>query len=76
MRPTICTYALVMGQVEHGEKVTAPRPLPSFVVDLYHDDRTHLGKYTPARRSSSLPHGPVIARARLGGLHHRYDRIS
>ena len=44
----------------------------------YHDDRTHLGlgKRTPGGRSPSLPHGCVIAGARLGGLHHRYDRAA
>ena len=54
------------------------RRLLSDYISYYHDDRTHvgLGKYTPARRSSSLPHGRVIARARLGGLHHRYDRAA
>ena len=47
-------------------------------IAYYHDDRTHLGlgKHTPGRRSPSLPHGRVIARVRLGGLHHRYDRAA
>jgi putative transposase len=47
-------------------------------ISYYHADRTHLGlgKHTPARRSRSLPHGRVIARERLGGLHHRYDRAA
>ena len=54
------------------------RRLLSEYIACYHDDRTHLGlgKYTPGRRSPSLPHGRVIARARLGGLHHRYDRAA
>jgi putative transposase len=44
----------------------------------YHDDRTHLGlrKETPGRRIRSAATGPVICHARLGGLHHRYDRAA
>jgi hypothetical protein len=44
----------------------------------YHEDRTHLalGKETPNRRAGSLSRGGVIARARLGGLYHRYDRAA
>jgi len=44
----------------------------------YHDDRTHLGlrKETPGRRICSAATGPVICHARLGGLHHRYDRAA
>ena len=54
------------------------RRLLSEYISYYHDDRTHLGlgKHTPGRRSPSLPHGLVIARPRLGGLHHRYDRAA
>jgi len=42
----------------------------------YHEDRTHLGlrKETPTARARSLASGRMTARARLGGLHHRYDR--
>jgi len=48
------------------------------VVELYHDDRTHLGldKETPGERLRSVPSGQVMGRARLGGLHHRYDRAA
>ena len=44
----------------------------------YHDDRMHLGlhKETPGRRIRSAATGPVICHARLGGLHHRYDRAA
>jgi putative transposase len=44
----------------------------------YHDDRTHLGlrKETPGRRIRSAATGLVICDARLGGLHHRYDRAA
>jgi putative transposase len=47
-------------------------------VAYYHDDRTHLGldKETPARRTRSTatdPSAPVVARPRLGCLHHRYE---
>lgn len=54
------------------------RRLLAEYISYYHDDRTHLGlgKHTPGGRSPSLPHGRVITRARLGGLHHRYDRAA
>jgi transposase InsO family protein len=47
-------------------------------IAYYHDDRTHLGleKETPAGRGRSTlrrPDAAVVARPRLGGLHHRYD---
>ena len=52
--------------------------LLSDYVCYYHDDRTHLGlgKQTPAGRMRSLNRGAVISQARLGGLHHRYDRAA
>ncbi len=48
------------------------------VVELYHDDRTHLGldKETPGERLRSVSSGQVIGWARLGGLHHRYVRAA
>ena len=47
-------------------------------VRYYHEDRTHLGlgKETPDGRIHSVPRGQVITKARLGGLHHRYDRAA
>jgi putative transposase len=44
----------------------------------YHDDRTHLGlgKETPGGRVRSASQGRVVSHARLGGLHHRYDRAA
>jgi putative transposase len=47
-------------------------------VHYYHEDRTHLGlnKETPGRRTRSAHRGRVIEQARLGGLHHRYDRAA
>jgi transposase InsO family protein len=47
-------------------------------VRYYHEDRTHLGlgKETPDGRIHSVPRGQVIAKARLGSLHHRYDRAA
>lgn len=44
----------------------------------YHEDRTHLGltKQAPSHRMSSPVHGGVIAKPRLGGLHHRYQRAA
>ena len=52
--------------------------LISEYIDYYHDDRTHLGlnKGTPNARIPSMALGRVIGRARLGGLHHRYDRAA
>jgi len=52
--------------------------LLSEYVSYYHEDRTHLGlsKETPGGRIRSSHRGRVIAHARLGGLHHRYDRAA
>jgi len=52
--------------------------LLSAYASYYHDARTHLGlhKETPGRRIRSAATGPVICHARLGGLHHRYDRAA
>jgi len=51
---------------------------PETVVRYYHEDRTHLGlrKETPAGRVRSTDRGTVVSQARLGGLHHRYDRAA
>src|SRR6266576_41904 len=48
------------------------------IVRLYEEDRTHLGleKDTPTGRIRSLASGHITVRARLGGLHHRYDRAA
>jgi hypothetical protein len=47
-------------------------------VRYYHDDRTHLGlsKETPGGRVRVAAQGRVVSHARLGGLHHRYDRAA
>ena len=52
--------------------------LLSDYVRYYHEDRTHLGlrKETPAGRVQSTDRGTVVSQARLGGLHHRYDRAA
>ena len=52
--------------------------LLSEYIRYYHDDRTHLGlsKETPGGRVRSVARGRVVSRARLGGLHHRYDRAA
>jgi putative transposase len=52
--------------------------LLSDYVCYYHEDRTHLGlnKGTPGGRVHSVDRGAVVSRARLGGLHHRYDRAA
>jgi putative transposase len=52
--------------------------LLSDYVRYYHEDRTHLGlgKGTPGGRIRSTAPGRVVSQARLGGLHHRYDRAA
>jgi putative transposase len=47
-------------------------------VRYYQEDRTHLGlnKGPPACRVRSPDRGAVVSQARLGGLHHRYDRAA
>jgi len=52
--------------------------LLSHYVCYYHEDRTHIGlnKGTPAGRVRSMNQGAIVSRARLGGLHHRYDRAA
>ena len=49
-------------------------------VAYYHEDRTHLGlrKQTPFDRPrvEAATFSRVISQARLGGLHHRYDRAA
>jgi putative transposase len=52
--------------------------LLSGYISYYHEDRTHLGlgKKTPTGRTPDFPRGRVVARPRLGGLHHRYDRAA
>jgi putative transposase len=54
------------------------KSLLSDYVRYYHEDRTHLGlrKETPAGRVRSTDRGTVVSQARLGGLHHRYDRAA
>jgi putative transposase len=52
--------------------------LLSEYIRYYHEDRTHLGlgKGTPHGRARSAAPGRVLSRERLGGLHHRYDRVA
>ena len=52
--------------------------LLSEYVRYYHGDRTHLGlgKGTPNCRSRAVASGRVLSHERLGGLHHRYDRVA
>ena len=52
--------------------------LLSEYVRYYHEDRTHLGlgKGTPDSRIRSVASGRILSYARLGGLHHRYDRAA
>jgi putative transposase len=52
--------------------------LLSEYVSYHHEDRTHLGlsKETPGGGVPSESRSRVIAQARLGGLHRRYDRTA
>jgi transposase InsO family protein len=52
--------------------------LLSEYVRYYHEDRTHLGlgKGTPNHRIRSMASTRVLSHERLGGLHHRYDRVA
>jgi len=52
--------------------------LLSEYVRYFHEDRTHLGlqKETPGRRVRAAARGGVTALPRLGGLHHRYERVA
>jgi putative transposase len=47
-------------------------------IRYYHDDRTHLGlrKQTPGGRVRSAAQCRIVAHARVGGLHHRYDQAA
>ncbi len=47
-------------------------------IHYYEEDRTHLGleKDTPTGRIRPLASGHITVRARLGNLHHRYDRAA
>ena len=47
-------------------------------IHYYEEDRTHLGleKDTPTGRIRALASGHITVRARLGNLHHRYDRAA
>ena len=53
------------------------RLLTSFV-SYYHEDRTHCGlqKQTPGMRTRESAPGKVVAWPRVGGLHHRYQRVA
>ncbi len=52
--------------------------LLSGYVRYYHEDRPHcgLGKQTPEKRTPCSGRGRVVAWPRLGGLHHRYQRVA
>jgi transposase InsO family protein len=54
------------------------RRLLSEYIRYYHDDRTHLGlgKETPGGRIRCAGTGRIVSQARVGGLHHRYDRAA
>ena len=54
------------------------RRLLAGYVRYYHEDCTHMGlqKQTPGGRVRSTARGRVVSRARLGGLHHRYDQAA
>jgi putative transposase len=47
-------------------------------IRYYHEDRTHCGleKQTPGKRMRCSGPGKVVAWPRVGGLHHRYERVA
>lgn len=47
-------------------------------LDYYHGSRSHLGleKDSPDTRAVSRATGNVIAFPKVGGLHHRYERLA
>ncbi len=47
-------------------------------IGYYHDARTHLAwsKETPGGRLRSIDGARVVSHTRLGGLHHRYQRVA
>ena len=72
-----CRHDMLGHVIVFNGKHLKPTPLGGYV-SYYHEDRTHLGlnKETPGGRVRSVPRGWVITRARLGGLHHRFDRAA
>ena len=52
--------------------------LLSEYIRYFHEDRTHLGlkKETPNGRVPTAQAGRIVSCARVGGLHHRYDRAA
>jgi transposase InsO family protein len=70
-RPDLLDYIIALNE-RHLQRILAD------YVRYYHDDRTHLGlrKQTPGGRVRSAARCHVLSRARLGGLHHRYDRAA
>ena len=56
------------------------RRLVSDYIRYYHEDRTHLGlqKQTPAGREIAIARNSslVVSLSRIGGLHHRYERVA
>ena len=47
-----------------------------FPEHLRSDTHLGLGKGTPNYRSRTIGSGRVVSQKRLGGLHHRYDRVA
>ena len=49
----------------------------SAYIRYYHRSRTHLGldKKCPVERAV-MDRGMIVAKAELGGLHHRYERLA
>jgi len=52
--------------------------LLALFIRYYHEDRTHYGleKQTPEGRGKCAGSGGVITWPRVGGLHHRYERVA
>ena len=66
-------------QFRSGRPPSQPSKLQHFHVDYYHRTRTHLslGKDCPHSRPIQPPRvGRVVAIPKVGGLHHRYERLA
>ena len=78
--PSVGSKAVAADLLDHGIAMNEAhlKRLLSEYVSYFHEDRTHLGlqKETPGRRVRAAARGGVSALTRLGGLHHRYERVA
>jgi len=71
-RPSVHVRTSDRDQIGITDRLHRNQHYGCFIVELYHDDRTHLGlnKETPGGRVRSAARGRVVSHALLGGLHH------